>query len=228
MGNIQYLVSNFCLVNMINKLIILLMIIGLLFPTTGFGAMSSTDYFIFADSINVGGIYSTGGSYILQDTLGEIAVGTSTGGTYDIKAGYQSMERGYITLALSNSTINLGTLSVGAISSSTATATVSTDSATGYSLSVGSFNADSGLPSIGIGGTVTAGTAGIGLAVSGPQAATASDIDLNSPFGQVLASASVPIDNSQTVVAVKASISSATTITGDFHPSVLLTASANL
>lgn len=55
--------------------------------------MSSVNYQINWDSINTGGDdFATSTNYQLNDTLGEFAVGTSTGELYAVKAGYRAAE----------------------------------------------------------------------------------------------------------------------------------------
>lgn len=64
----------------------------LLLVQPGF-TMSSSNYQINWDSVNSGGDdVATSESYQLNDTLGEFAVGTSTGVLYAIKAGYRAAE----------------------------------------------------------------------------------------------------------------------------------------
>jgi len=100
---------------------------------------SSTNYRIQSDSINIGGTRQTSTNYISEDTIGEIATGDSTSTSYKLKAGYQQMQETYIAISVSPDEVvmspNIGGITGGQSSGST-TATVTTDSASGYSLSV--------------------------------------------------------------------------------------------
>jgi len=100
---------------------------------------SSSNYRIQSDSINVGGTRQTSTSYISEDTIGEIATGDSTSTSYRLKAGYQQMQETYIAISVSPDEVvmssDIGGITGGQSNGST-TATVITDSASGYSLSV--------------------------------------------------------------------------------------------
>lgn len=100
---------------------------------------SSTNYRIQSDSINIGGTRQTSTSYISEDTIGEIATGDSTSTSYILKAGYQQMQETYIAISVSPDEVTMSP-SIGGItggqSSGSTTANVTTDSASGYSLSV--------------------------------------------------------------------------------------------
>lgn len=54
-------------------------------------AMSSGDYAIQSDSVNFSGALSNSASYSLEDTLGEVATGNSSGFDFQMEAGYQAM-----------------------------------------------------------------------------------------------------------------------------------------
>jgi len=100
--------------------------------------MQSASYRIQSDSINFGGGLSTSSSYTLESTGGEIATGESSSATYNLKAGYQQMQEVYI--ALSGVTNVIMTPSIPGVSGGTAngstTVTVTTDSPSGYQLTV--------------------------------------------------------------------------------------------
>jgi hypothetical protein len=100
--------------------------------------MQSTTYKIQSDSINFAGGNSSSGSYSIEDTLGEIATGPSSGTIYRVGAGYQQMnEPTYITLtSLSDLQLN----NIGGIAGGIATGThswlVTTNNPSGYTLTV--------------------------------------------------------------------------------------------
>lgn len=135
--------------------------------------MTSTNYHIFADSVNTGGELSTSTNYSLQDTTGESPAGVQTSGSYEVRGGYQAMERGTLSVSLDSNSLNLGELSVSSVASASTVATITTDSDTGYNLSIGSVSGAS-LHSV-IDGEVTAGQEEYGVAVSGVGASFADD-----------------------------------------------------
>ncbi len=99
---------------------------------------SSTNYRIQFDSLNIGGARSTSTNYIIEDTIGEISTGESTSASYKLKAGYQQMSDVYLALSASFSIVmspNIGGVS-GGTSNGSGLATVTTDSSSGYSLSI--------------------------------------------------------------------------------------------
>ena len=100
--------------------------------------MQSTTYKIQSDSINFGGKNSTSATYSLEDTIGEIASGRSAGTAYALGAGYQQLnEPTYITLTAA-SDLSLGSIGgiVGGSTTGSQSWIVTTNNATGYSLSV--------------------------------------------------------------------------------------------
>ena len=100
-------------------------------------AMSSSNYTIESDSINVGGSLGSSANYILEDTLGEIATGISTSTNYIVGAGYQQMDSSFISVSIGGA---ISMSSMGGIANATSTGatniTVITDSPSGYALSV--------------------------------------------------------------------------------------------
>lgn len=100
--------------------------------------MGSASYRIESDSINFGGGFSSSTEYTLESTLGEVATGESSSASYALKAGYQQMHEVYIALSgivpvtLSPSIPGI----TGGESNGSTTITVTTDSSSGYSLSI--------------------------------------------------------------------------------------------
>ena len=101
--------------------------------------MSSTNYRIESDSVNIGGTEdSSSASYQIRDTLGEIATGPSTSSSYNLYAGYRQMEMGYISItspadvSMSPSIAGVS----GGSSDGSAQWSVATDNTAGYSLTV--------------------------------------------------------------------------------------------
>jgi hypothetical protein len=114
-------------------------------PMMVFGQMESDSYQILFDSVNTGGGLSGSDNYSLEDTTGEIATGRSESDFYRIAAGYQQMDDAYISIVTTGD-IALGSLNgvSGGESLGTSTATVLTDSPSGYELYVSA----SGTPSL--------------------------------------------------------------------------------
>ncbi len=209
-----------------NKIIALIIISALAVPSLVLAAMSSTNYYIYADSIDFGGGVGTSTSYGLQDTLGGYAVGISTSTSYQVRAGYQAAEIGTLSLLLDGNSVNFGTLnSAGVVISSSVAATVNTDSATGYTLSVSGVSGNS-LAAVTDGTVDGAGsTEEYGLAVSGSHAAYVSDAAIIS--GLVLSSVSVPASSDVTTLTFKAVRSSGSTA-NTYSQDLILTAAANI
>ena len=51
--------------------IVIIIIAAIFFAQRSWAAMSSTNYYIYAEVISVGGVLSTSSAYSLQDTVGE-------------------------------------------------------------------------------------------------------------------------------------------------------------
>jgi hypothetical protein len=193
------------------------------FPAKSLGVMSSSNYTIFADSIDSGGMLSASGTYSLEDTIGESPVATSTGGTYEIIPGYQAMDWNVLLLEVPNGTIDFGTLTLGEVASSTMIFSISSNAASGYVLSVGSVSG-TGLTNV-ADGSVTAGQEEYGLAVSGVDASFADDRGVTA--GLNIAASSSPVVLADTMVTFKAAISSAS-VAGARSQSIVFSISTNL
>ncbi len=199
----------------------------LMLPVSVLAAMSSTNYYIYADSVESGGGLSSGGAYSIEDTMGEGFVSKSIGSAYKINAGYQAMVLGTLSMNISNGTISLGDLSTFTVSSASTTVTVTTDAENGYSMSIQSISwADLTLADV-ADGTVTVGQEEYGVAVSGPDIPLAFTDDRSVVAGRVLANKTSEAVGSQTVITFKASISSDTS-SGDRSQAVGIAVSANL
>lgn len=117
----------------------------LVISTIGIGqaqVRSSTNYQLQSDSINAGGGFSSSASYNQENTVGEVATGESNSSTYILKAGYQQMQEVYISLASTGNVImspNLPGLT-GGTSNGSSTFTVTTDSPSGYQLTIAAEN----------------------------------------------------------------------------------------
>lgn len=106
-------------------------------------SMQSTNYGIQSDSLNAGGGLSSSTNYTLESTAGEIASGESTSATYALKAGYQQMQEVYMSLSGTAAVVLDPTIPgvSGGVANGSTTALVTTDSPSGYSLSIESESA---------------------------------------------------------------------------------------
>ena len=104
---------------------------------SGAQVRSSGNYQLESDSINFGGGLSTSSNYELESTAGEIATGESNSSTYQLRAGYQQMQEVYISISDANSVVmdEIGGLT-GGTSNGTTSVVVTTDSPSGYSLTI--------------------------------------------------------------------------------------------
>lgn len=208
----------------VSLLVIIILLGAMAFPSASFGVMSSTNYTIFADSIDAGGVLSTGGTYSLEDTIGESpAGGSSTSSVYEVLAGYQAMDWSVLIMDVSTNTINLGTLSTSAVATSSVTVAVTVDATSGYVLSVGSVSGTS-LTSVSD-GTVTTGVEEYGLAASGTDAAFADDRAITA--GLNISSSSTLATYSETVVTFKAAISGSS-VAASLSQSITFSASTSI
>ncbi len=184
----------------------MIFLLGVLaFPSVSWGVMSSTNYTIFADSIDSGGVLSASGTFSLQDTVGGSPAGSSTSSTYTVLAGYQAMDWSVLSMDITTTTIDLGTLSTLQVAVSSSTVSITSGADTGYVLSVASVSGSS-LAGV-TDGTVTAGHEEYGLAVSGDDADFSDDRTIVA--GLNLASSSTVVVSTQTFLTFKGAISSA-------------------
>lgn len=109
--------------------------------------MSSQNYKIQSDSVNIGGARENSASFRMEDTIGEIATGHSRSANYRMHAGFQQMQEVYISITdLCSGSVDMGSLpglSGGAtdddgvaLCQDYTTFNVKTDDPAGYSLKV--------------------------------------------------------------------------------------------
>jgi len=211
----------FCKIKLLVLVILALVTFSL--PTNLLAAMSSADYYIYADTVDTGGIFSTGGDYTLDSSAGESSpAGFSNNGTYEMRGGYQAMDRGYINIYISDASLSLGTLNAAIVGSASTVATISTNASTGYVLQVGSVSGTA-LASV-ADGSVTAGSEEYGVSGAGAQNSISGDVAVAAAL--ILASSTVAIDGSATTFTFKAAMSPSS-VAGDYSQIVTLSASAN-
>lgn len=99
---------------------------------------SSTNYQLERDSINIGGLLSTTTNYTLEDTVGELASGTSSSASFFLKAGYQQMDASYITITSPADLALTPAISedTGGTANGNTSWTVTTNNPAGYTLSI--------------------------------------------------------------------------------------------
>lgn len=210
------------------KILLNILIIGLLAPLNTWAAMSSTHYFIYADSVGYGGGLATSTSYNIESTIGGSPVGMVTGTTYTVKGGYQAMERGEISLTTDTDAVNLGTLRTysAVLSTDSIVATIKTDSLNGYTLSINTVTG-SGLTAVSDG--VVDGDSDseeYGVAVSGDDVAFADDQAIAASL--ILASATEEISTDRVLTLTFKAIVNAASTAASYSQTVNLAAMANL
>ena len=205
-----------------NKIILTILVGVMLLPSVVFSAMSSTNYRIDADSLEVGGALSSGGSFRLEDTIGGLG-GTVTSTSYQVRGGFHGSSGSILSLTLSSASIALGTLSATQVTSGSAVVTVATDSDSGYTLSVASVSG-TGLTGV-TDGSVSSGSEEYGFAASGADSQFSGEVAVAA--GRIISSSSTPVGGgSDTTLTFKASVSSAS-VQSSYSQTVSLAAVAN-
>jgi len=113
-------------------------------PELGAYVASSPNFRMEYDSLNnEGGLGSTdSGSFNLEDTMGEDAIGISSSENYKIKAGFQQMQEVNLSLSPTPEDVVMDPISgvTGGTSDSSVTWTVTTDNPGGYTFSIKADN----------------------------------------------------------------------------------------
>jgi len=206
------------------KILATIFIFGILaMPLRADCLMTSTQYTIYADSIDTGGIFSSGGIYEIEDTIGESPVGSVTGGIYEVRGGYQYMSSSTLSILVSASSVNLGVFYPSVVRTADSVVTISTVSDSGYTLSINSVSGTS-MTAV-ADGAVTAGSAEYGMAASGADSLVSGDVAVTAPLS--LASSATPVQNRQTTLTFKASMAWSTALSASYSQNIVLVASAN-
>lgn len=177
--------------------------------------MSSANYKIWADSLNLFGGDSTSTNYNLSDTGGELGTGDMTSANYKMSIGYWEMFlEPVLIFSINDTTINLGTLSSAAVTSGSTTLTTATNAFRGYVVTVreetGLKNATGYVIADVADNAVSAGSEEYGIITSG------ADGQLNSADTAIIATPQIVAqhdtftDNVNTTVTFKAAISNST------------------
>ncbi len=118
--------------------IITILFVLFVFDNISFAQMTGTSYKIQSDSINFGGGYSTSTNYLNESTMGEVGTGNLSSSNYKLYAGYQQMNNVYIAISSVSDVImspSIGGI-VGGTSNGSTVVTVTTDSPSGYQLTI--------------------------------------------------------------------------------------------
>jgi len=191
--------------------------------------MTSTSYIILEDNFTTAeqGI-STSTSFTLFDSLGDFPPGTLSGSTYTLYGGFYFPEDGsFLSLTMSTTTVDLGTLSASSVSTASATGTVTATMDTGYTLAVSEDgNLRSGANDIDdvSDGTVTAGAEEYGIQTSGADGLLVTDTAVDGSVN--IATNNDAVANLPTRVDFSASIDGSTTA-GSYAHQVTFTLTAN-
>jgi len=186
------------------------------------------------DTVTMINNFPNGSAKNIVDTINDADFATSgmtaSSGTYELRGGFEAQEKGILSMNLSSNSLNLGTITTAAVASSDLTVTVSTDSETGYTLSIledGNFRAGANTIDDVADGDVTAGEEEYGIAVSG------TDRDSGLAAGDLALGASMDIASSVggvtsrvTTVTFKASRAEATNA-GSYSHQVSFTLTVN-
>ncbi len=210
--------------------------------------MSSQNYRINVDSINIGGGKQASGNYRNENTAGEIATGISSSISYKMSAGYQAMwdYPPGLAFVISDNTADLGILSIIGASTDTTSFSVSTNAVGGYvvcisgdtlTLNVGGHDIDAltgqtasspGTEQFGI-NLVANSNPSVGANPSGGRGVAASDYDTANQFkyvsGDTIASADIYSQNTDFIISYLGNMSNATAA-GNYRTNLTLIATA--
>jgi hypothetical protein len=118
--------------------VIVTVIVLAMVATCSAQVMTSTNYRIQSDSVNVGGGLSTSSSFRIESTAGEVATGVGTSSSYSLYAGYQQMQEVYLAVGIIGDVTmapGLPGITGGTATGSTAVHVV-TDSPAGYQMTI--------------------------------------------------------------------------------------------
>lgn len=194
-------------------------------------AMTSTNYQIFSDSLNVAGNRSTSTNFTLLDALGELATGSSTSANFSLRAGFPEMTIPQVfTFSISASAVSLGSLTTSAVASGSVTLTTSTSADQGYSTTIfddGNLrNGSSDINDV-TDGTVTAGAEEYGIRTSGTNGQFNSTDTSITSSPKIVAASTDFIASDATTVTFKAAIATTTGAEGTYSHTVTFVSTGN-
>ncbi|MFB6181330.1 MAG: hypothetical protein ABEJ24_00330 [Candidatus Magasanikbacteria bacterium] len=116
---------------------ILSFVLFAILPKTADTQMSGGGYNIYTDKFSVVSTNtSTGGAYEITQTGGQYFATNTKKGSFELRGGFQAQEKGILKVNLSKNTLDLGTISKSNVSKGSIKVTITTDSETGYNLSI--------------------------------------------------------------------------------------------
>lgn len=195
-----------------------------------FAVMSGGTYDIFADTFSAtdDSAASTGGTYSLRSNGGESGVGNLSGGTYTLRGGFQAMEKSVLSMSFTTSSVGLGILSLVSIASSTVSSTVTTDSVTGYSITLtedGNLRDGGNTLDDVLDGAVTAGSEEYGLRTIGGGGEWAG-VDTAIVNGLEIATSLGVVNNQETGIQFRAAIGGSS-LAGSYAHTITATITVN-
>lgn len=98
--------------------------------------MSSPNYQIQKDSLNVGGGEQSSANYLMTETLGELATGDLASASFRLKAGFLAEFPQVLTFSLTENIADLGIISPLAVSATTTKFAVATNAPSGYAVTI--------------------------------------------------------------------------------------------
>lgn len=211
------------------KVILIAAFFVLFLWTSGLNAtMTGGDYVIIEDGFSIfESVTSTGGSYELWD-FGDFTPATSTGGNFELHGGFYFPDGTGLSLIVSPTSIDLGTLSLSQVSSDSLNLTVTSDSLNGYTVSISEVGNLRSVANDVINdvadGAVTAGSEEYGISTSGTAGQLSNDKAIDGSVNVAVYNNSVT--SQVTAVVFKASIGPLSQA-GSYSHSVTFSASVN-
>lgn len=205
-----------------------------IFPlNAGSALMSSENYQLQVDTVDVGGDLVNSTNYQISGSFGE-APGVhdtqSTSTNYIVEAGFQAAASGVaLSATLSANSVSLSSLSISAVNSASQTLTITTNSPTGYTTTISEDgNLRSGSEDINdvTDGAVTTGSEEYGFGTSGAAGQFNSTDTAITGASKTVATTSTIAINEQTAINYKAAISG-TTAAGSYSHTITFTTTAN-
>lgn len=185
-------------------------------PQAVWAGMSSTNYKIWADSLNLfGNEDSTSTNYALSDTGGELGTGEMSSANYNASIGYWGMIWDpTIIFSITDTAIDFGTLSSQTVKTDSTTLNVATNGWQGYVVTIrgeAGLKDANGYTIAGVAdGTVTAGSEEYGISTSGRDGQLNSTDEAITTIPKTVASYSSYTDTVPTVVTFKVAVTDMT------------------
>jgi hypothetical protein len=191
-------------------------------------AMTGGSFTIFADTFSfTGPVSTTGDTFVLTGTGGEVGATSTSGGSFVLNGGFQAMDQGILSYSVSPSSVSLSSITNTSVSSADTVITVSADSDSGYSVVAtedGNLRSGSDDMNDVTDGSVTAGSEEYGIRTSGGDGVLSSDTAISGSL--TVASAAGRSVSRATTVSFRASAGSGTVL-GSYSHIVTFTVTVN-